>query len=121
MNEPNDKDPHGMYQSELAALQIQIRRVVDQCEAVIGEKAHAIPFGMAVSETISELRKRAELAEAGAGNIGEALFGDDWKEMLIDNFVSEIKLLQKHDAAYEKLRDDLHALASPAPAAEVGK
>jgi hypothetical protein len=59
MNEPNNKDPHGMYQSELADLKIQIRRVVDQCEAVIGEKAHSISFGMAVSETIAELKKRA--------------------------------------------------------------
>jgi hypothetical protein len=62
MTEPNDKDEHGMYSaqpSELAALQIQVRRVVDQCAKVIGDKAHAIPFGMAVSETISELKKRA--------------------------------------------------------------
>jgi hypothetical protein len=63
----DDKDPHGMYkaqQSELADLQIQVRRVVDQCAKVIGEKAHAIPFGMAVSETISELKKRAEVSDA---------------------------------------------------------
>lgn len=63
----DDKDPHGMYQSEhseLAALQIQIRRVVDQCAKVIGDKAHAIPFGMAVSETIAELRSSVEFYKA---------------------------------------------------------
>ena len=67
MSESNDKDPHGMYTaqtSELAALQIQIRRVVDQCAKVIGDKAYQIPFGMAVSETISELKKRAEVSDA---------------------------------------------------------
>jgi hypothetical protein len=63
----DDKDAHGMYQaqtSELADLQIQIRRVVDQCAKVIGDKAHAIPFGMAVSETIAELRNSVEFYKA---------------------------------------------------------
>ena len=63
----DDKDPHGMYQaetSELAALQIQIRRVVNQCAKVIGNKAHEIPFGMAVSESIAELKEQTEFFKA---------------------------------------------------------